>query len=254
MKTIACYKVVSDEQDVEVKADRTLDESRAEKILGEYDLVAIEEAVQLATESGGTCSLLTVGTKDSAASKVVKAALSRGADELYTVCDDLLTGLSPYQTASILAKAIQKIEGDLVVCGEGSGDMYAQQVGCLMGSILGYPTINAVSKIEICDESHILATRVLEKETEIVKLSLPAVVCVTSDAALPRIPQLKDILAAGKKPVHDLSIDDLGELCSSKVKTISTFAPESVERKGIIYEEVNEENIEKIASEIKLAF
>ena len=123
-----------------------------------------------------------------------------------------------------------------------------------MGSLLGYSTINAVSKIEICDDSHILATRVLEKETEVVKLSLPAVVCVTSDAALPRIPQLKDILAAGKKPVHGLSIDDLGGLCSSKVKTISTLAPESVERKGIIYEEANEENIEKIASEIKLAF
>lgn len=253
MKTIACYKVVSDEQDLEVKSDRTLDESHAEKILGEYDLVAIEEAVSLASETGGSCSLLTVGTTDAAGSKVVKAALSRGADDLYTVCDDSLQGLTSYQTAQILAKAVEQIQGDLVICGEGSGDMYAQQVGSMLGALLGYTTVNAASKVESCDDAHVLVTRSLDTETEVLKVALPAVISVTSDAALPRIPQLKDILAAGKKPVNKLSLEELGGIAVSKVSVVSTLAPENVERRGVIYEEASDENIAAVASEIKLA-
>lgn len=53
MKTIACYKVSPDNQDISVLPDRSISFDRAQNVLGEYDLVAIEEAVRLAEQTGG---------------------------------------------------------------------------------------------------------------------------------------------------------------------------------------------------------
>ncbi|MDI5454463.1 hypothetical protein MJM04_32555, partial [Salmonella enterica subsp. enterica serovar Cerro] len=39
----------------------------------------------------------------------------------------------PQQTASALAAAAQKSGFDLLICGDGSSDLYAQQVGLLVG-------------------------------------------------------------------------------------------------------------------------
>lgn len=52
MKTIACYKVSPDNQDISVLPDRSISFDRAQNVLGEYDLVAIEEAVRLAEQTG----------------------------------------------------------------------------------------------------------------------------------------------------------------------------------------------------------
>lgn len=252
MNVVACYKIVPDAQDIAVKADRTLDFDRAEHVIGEYDLVAIEEAAHIAEETGGKAVLLSAGGKELTDSKLIKAALSRGTEELYCVVDDALVGASSFQTASVLAQALEKIEFDLVICGEGSADLYAQQVGILLGSLLNVPVLNAVSKIEVKDNT-LVVERTLESEVETLQVSLPAVISVTSDINLPRIPQLKDILAAGKKPVTTWSLSDIGELPTSNIEVVSTLAPESIERKHVMYEDASDDNIEKLAIDIKAA-
>ena len=82
MKTIACYKVSPDNQDISVLPDHSISFDRAQNVLGEYDLVAIEEAVRLAEQTGGACTLLSVGDSKLEDSKLVKGALSRGAEDL----------------------------------------------------------------------------------------------------------------------------------------------------------------------------
>ena len=77
--------------------------------------------------------------------------------------------------------------------GEGSGDIYAQQVGLLVGELLQLPVINAVSNIQR-NGDRIVVERTLEDEVEVIELSLPAVLCVTSDINTPRIPSMKAIL------------------------------------------------------------
>ena len=73
--------------------------------------------------------------------------LSRGPDELIVVIDDQFEQALPQQTASALAAAAQKAGFDLILCGDGSSDLYAQQVGLLVGEILNIPAVNGVSKI-----------------------------------------------------------------------------------------------------------
>ena len=77
---------------------------------------------------------------------------------------------------------------------------------------------------------------------------------MTTDVNLPRIPQLKDILAAGKKPVTKWTLDEVGGLPESGVETLSVKAPESIERKQVVYEGCSDENIGELVSNIKASW
>lgn len=253
MNVVACYKAVPDAQDIEAMPDGSLDTGRAALVLGEYDLVAIEEAVQLAEATGGAAVLLSAGGEKLDDTKLTKAALSRGAGELYRVVDPALENADAFQTATVLAAALDKIDFDLVLCGEGSADSYAQQVGSLTGALLGLPVINAVSSIEAKGDV-LVVERALEHETEVLEVAPPAVISVTSDAVLPRIPQLKDILAAGKKPVTTWSLGEVAAIPVSPIETVSVKAPESADRKGIVYEGATDENIGELAANIRASW
>ncbi|MDI6993306.1 electron transfer flavoprotein, partial [Escherichia coli] len=68
--------------------------------------------------------------------------------------------------------------------------LYAQQVGLLVGEILQLPVINAVSAIQPQGNTLVIE-RTLEDDVEVIELSVPAVLCVTSDINVPRIPSMK---------------------------------------------------------------
>ncbi len=250
MNTVACYKITPDNQDVAVAPDGSIDLAHAAMVLGEYDLMAIEEAAKVAEATEGRAVLLTAGGEALGDTKLVKAALSRGASELYSVSDPALADADAFQTATVLAATLGKMEYDLVICGEGSADRYEQQVGSLLGSLLGLPVVNAVSSIEPRDGS-VVVERALENEVEVLEVALPAVVSVTTDINLPRIPQLKDILAAGKKPVTTWTLDEVGGLPSACVETVSVKAPGNVERKKVVYESGSAENVGELAANIR---
>jgi electron transfer flavoprotein alpha/beta subunit len=109
---------------------------------------------------------LSVGGKALDNAKLRKDALSRGPNALYLVRDDRLASSLPYDTARAIAAASQKIAFDLLICGEGSGDMYAQQTGLLVGAMLQLPAVNGVSKIEL-KEGFVTVERTLENEIEV---------------------------------------------------------------------------------------
>lgn len=246
---VTCYKLAPEEQDIIVKADRTLSFDRAEWKIGQYDLNAVEAAAQLAATAGGTVSALSIGGKQLENSKLRKNILSRGPKDLFMVVEDSLADADTHQTASVLAAAIKKMGNiDLVLCGEGSSDLYAQQVGPQLGQILGVTTLNAVSKITPQGDK-LVVERALEDEVEVLEISLPAVLSVTTDINQPRIPGMKDILEAGKKPMTQWSIADIsGENIDRPTRSISTLAPEQTDRKQIILE--GEEAVEKLVNYI----
>lgn len=252
MNIIACYKIVPEEQDIVVLQDRSLSFARAEWKIGQYDLNAIEAGMQIVETAGGQVAALSVGSQPLENSKLKKGVLSRGPEELYLAVDPKLADADTHLTAQALAAAIRKIGAcDLIICGEGSGDLYAQQVGAQLGELLNLPCINGISKITPQDNK-IMAERTLENEVEVLEIPLPAVLSVTTDINLPRIPSMKNILAAGKKPVTqwDLSALDL-EQAENKTQVLSTLAPEQVERKQLILEGESEEVIQKLFESIR---
>lgn len=252
MKIITCFKLVPEEQDIVVTPEYTLNFDNADAKISQFDLNAIEAASQLATDDDEIAAL-TVGGSLLQNSKVRKDVLSRGPHSLYLVQDAQLEHALPLDTAKALAAAAEKIGFDLLIFGEGSGDLYAQQVGLLVGEMLQLPVINAVSAIQRQGDSLIIE-RALEEEVEVVELSLPAVLCVTSDINVPRIPSMKAILGAGKKRyISGRRVISAGTKATPLAELIGVRVPPQTERKHIILDNDSPEAIAELAEHLKKA-
>ena len=231
MNIVVCYKIVPDEQDAVVQADRTLSFERAALKIGDYDLNAVEAGAQLASASGASLVSLTAGGDPVEDSKLKKAILARGPHENVAVKDASLPEAGSAVTARVLAAAVKQLDDvSLVLCGEGSADRYAQQVGVQLGELLGLPTVNAVSSIEL-DDGVAHVERTVGAVVERLDVPLPAVLSVVADMNTPRIPSMKDILGAGKKPSRVLSFEDVGfDGFDEAIDVVSTLAPEQRDR------------------------
>lgn len=211
LKAIACFKWVMDEADIKVDAkSRELILDRVGFKISDYDRNAIEEAVKLCEQHGGSVVGVTVAPPT--AKQCLKDALSRGLEKACFINDPSFANLEPSQTITLLATAIGKQEYDLIICGEGSSDLYAQQVGPGLAEKLGIPCATYVNKLTYQpDERRITAERKLEDGIEVVSIQLPALVTVLPDINTPRIPSLKQVLGAAKKPVENITLNDLGQ-------------------------------------------
>lgn len=253
MKIITCYKCVPDEQDIVINnADGSLDISKANVKISQYDLNAIEAACQLKQQIADVQVIaLSVGGKALTNAKGRKDVLSRGPDELLVVIDDQFEQALPQQTAAALAAAAQKSGFDLIVCGDGSADLYAQQVGLLVGEMLNIPAINGVSKIVALTDSALTVERELEDEIETLSIPLPAVVAVSTDINSPQIPSMKAILGAAKKPVQVWQPADIGLDAQDVYSVQQVAAPKQRERQRIVIEGDGEDQIAAFADHLR---
>ncbi|MGE5372312.1 MAG: electron transfer flavoprotein subunit beta/FixA family protein [Solirubrobacterales bacterium] len=228
---IACFKWVLDETYIRVSGGH-LSVDQAPFKMSEYDRNALEEAVRLKARHDGTVSGVTVGPPRSALG--VKDALSRGADRVYFAQSADYENLDPGQTARILAEVIGvRIDYDLILCGEGSSDLYARQVGPRLAQLLGIPCVTFVQRLSI-DGGVLTADRSLNHEIERVQVRLPALVTVLPDINTPRIPGLKETLGAAKKPVIQIASQDLAPMPEAMLSTIR-LVPTSMKRNCIKY-------------------
>lgn len=253
MDIIVCVKLTPDASDIEVRSDRSISLDRAEWSIGGFDLQAIEAAVQLVEQHGGKVTALSVGPGKINQSKLKKDILSRGPDELLLVVDEALAGADTALTAEVISTAIQQIGAyDLVLFGEGSADLYFQQVGVQVGERLGVPSLNAVSAIQI-ENRLAVVERSLEDEVEVLEAPLPAALSVTTDINQPRLPTMKEILKASKKTVTEKSLADLGLASAPKnaIETVSTRAPHQRQRKQVAISGTPEEAAKALVSHLK---
>ncbi|MBW3472884.1 putative electron transfer flavoprotein FixA [Proteus vulgaris] len=253
MNIITCYKSVPDEQDITINsADGSLDFSRANTKISQYDLNAIEAANQLKTQLDGIqITAMSVGGKALTNAKARKDVLSRGADDLVVVVDDQFEASLPYQTAVALAVAVTKKGYDLILCGDGSADLSSQQVSLLVGEILNIPAINGINKIVSLSNDSITVERELENEIETLTIPLPAVIAVSTDINTPQIPSMKAILGAAKKPVQQWSVTDLSLDVITARSEQKVAAPKQKVRQRIIIEGDGDDQIAELAEHLR---
>ena len=193
---------------------------------------------------------VTVGGADIDDSKLKKNVLARGVDELYMTADDACKGLDARATAVALAELVSKVgDFDVVLCGDGSADNYAQQVDVQLADALDLPVVTAVSAVSV-EGAVATCDRMLETQLQTVQVDLPAVISVVPDIALPRIPGMKDILAAGKKPS---SVNAASDVAAAVVDVVETKAPQQAERKMEMLDASVDGDLEKFAAALKAA-
>ncbi|EGY1150263.1 electron transfer flavoprotein FixA [Salmonella enterica subsp. enterica] len=249
MKILTCYKCVPDEQDIVINnEDGSLDTRKADAKISQYDLNAIEAACQLKKQAGDVVvTAMSVGGQALTNAKGRKDVLSRGPDDLIVVIDELFAQSLPQQTAA----AAQKAGFDLIICGDGSSDLYAQQVSLLLGETLHIPAINGVRNILSLSEDAFIVERELEDEIETLHIPLPAVVAVSTDINSPQIPSMKAILGAAKKPVQVWSAADIGFSAAADYSSQRVAAPKQRERQRIVIQGEGEEQIAAFAENLR---
>lgn len=207
--SIVCYKWVMDEQDIKVNPSTLeLATAGAKWKISEYDRNAVEAATAMQEQHGGTVHALSFGGENLKNS--LKDVLSRGADSVTWIADASAADADAAVTAKVLAAAIKKAGvPDLIFFGDGSADHYSQQVGARVAALLGLPHVGNAQSVQFAD-GKLVAERQLRDSIETVKVACPVVVSVLPAANTARIPSLKQILAAGKKPMTAMTTADLG--------------------------------------------
>jgi len=239
-KLLVCYKWVLNEQDIKIRPDDlSLDTSRAKGKISDFDRNAIEEASLIVEQQGGTVDALSYGT--AAVKQSVKDALSRGPSRLLWVGDPSAEDADAFVIANVLAAAIrQHGPYDLVLCGEGSSDMFYQQIPARLAALLELPCVSFVQKMTL-EGGTLLAQRYLGDCTEQVSVTGPAVVSVLSEINKPRIPSLKQVLGAAKKPSEEIPLASLGLGAGDLTPRAVRKSPKGflMNRKNVIFKETD---------------
>ena len=177
-----------------MKPDGTVNRAVLPSIFNPEDLNALEEALKIKENFGGTVTAITMGPPQ--AVKVLRECLYRGADDVILLSDRQFAGADTLATSYALSCAIKKTAGfDLVFCGRQAIDGDTAQVGPQIAEKLGINQLTGISRIVEISGNRITVRRALENGYEILSADLPVLLTVTSDANEPRPPSAKRVMA-----------------------------------------------------------
>ncbi len=171
---------------------------------------AVEAALRISEKLGKDdvqVEVLSVGPAQAAES--VRRGIAMGAQEATMVTDDRLVGADTTMTATVLAKLIEGGDYDLVVAGTMSSDGGSGVIAPMLGELLNWPALTNLTSLDV-DGDTVTATQAGDHATSTLRAQLPAVVAVSDEFADARFPNFKGLMAAKKKELTTLTLDDLG--------------------------------------------
>jgi electron transfer flavoprotein beta subunit len=215
MNILVCVKQVPDTE-TRFKLDGTqIVEEGIQYVVNPYDEYAIEEAILLQEDRGGTVTVISLGPER--AREAIMTALALGADEAIHLAAPEFQGGDAQATATALAAAIQKLEYDIIFCGRQSVDEDNGQVGILVAEMLDLPHVSIITKLEVAEDgSSARAEREVEGGKAVIETPLPAVFTAQKGLNEPRYPSFRGIRMARKKPQQLWSVEDV-DLDASQV-------------------------------------
>lgn len=200
-----------------------VDRSGDESVLNELDENALEAALTLVESAPGDAAdheVIVVTAGPPAAVDAVRKGLQFGATRGIHILDDAIAGSDVFGTAAVLAGAINYVAQsgpiDLVLTGMASLDGLTSMMPSLLAAKLDWAQVTLASELAIAD-GVINARRDLDHVIERVTAPLPAVVSVTDQSNEPRYPNFKAIMAARKKPIETLTLDQLPGVATDEV-------------------------------------
>jgi electron transfer flavoprotein beta subunit len=232
MKIIVCVKQVPDAKDVRLDPKtNTLSREGVQAIMNPYDRHALEEAVRLKEQYGGTVTVVSMGPPQ--AEEMLREAVSCGADEAVLVSDRAFAGADTWATTYTLSQAIKKIDDfDLILCGKQAIDGDTAQVGPGLAERLDIPFVAYVRKIHNCTGDTIRAERLMDDGYDLLEVGLPALFTVVKEINEPRIPSLKGKMKAKKIDIAKMTAADIEAdpeqlgLKGSTTQVVKVFSPE----------------------------
>jgi electron transfer flavoprotein beta subunit len=209
VKIAVCIKRVPDmEMRFSIAADgRSIAEAGLKFDISDFDGYAVEVALRL-VEQQSTGEVVVVSLGPDGVQETLRKALSMGANRAIHLRAETVPfdGLA---IARCLAAELGEGGYDLILFGRVATDTGNQSVGPMTAQLLGLPCVSAISKLDVA-AGRGTAQRLLEGATETFEFPLPALLTIDEGIARRRLPSLKGIMAAKKKPL-DVKPAQLGE-------------------------------------------
>lgn len=251
MEILVCVKRVPDTAENEIEVNSSGNDIERDDLVysvNEWDNYAVEEAIQIRDEHGGSVTVITVGDDES--EEVLRREMAMGADNGLLLCDDAFEGIDGKQTAILLKAAVEKGNYDLILTGA-QADGGAGQVGGMLAAMLDVPYASLVNKIEVAGDKLKVGREIEGGNQEMNEIALPCVLSIQTGINEPRYVGIRGIRKVASVEIPEMGASDLGvELGETKVKRQDYFVPDLGEGAEML-EGSDEEIIAKLIELLK---
>ena len=232
---------------VRVKSDNTgVETANVKMSMNPFDEIAVEEAVRM-KEAGTAEEIVAVSLGVQQCQETIRTALAMGADRgIHVKTDD---ELQPLAVAKLLKALVEKEAPDLVILGKQAIDDDSNQTGQMLAALLDWPQGTFASGIELSD-GKAKVVREVDGGLETIEISTPAVISTDLRLNEPRYASLPNIMKAKKKPIDELTTDELGVDVAPRLETLKVEEPAKREA-GVMVESVAE-LVDKLKNEAKV--
>lgn len=199
--------------------------------IGPHEECAVEEAVRLVGEHGGSVTVFAAGSTD--ATDQLRYAISMGAHAGVLAATEQH---DPQAIAAALTEAIRGTENehgrfDLILFGNESADAGNYQVGVRTAAALGRAVVGGIKGIELAAaDTSVRLRRDVSDGVEVYEAPLPAVVAVKEGLNLPRYPTIQGRLRAKKAPLRTIE----PAVAAGGLRTVGLRQPPENEQETVV--------------------
>lgn len=257
MNILVCIKQVPDTNKVEVDpVTGVLKRNGVESKMNPYDLYAIETALRIKEQQGGSITVVTMGPPQAAG--IIREAFAMGVDQGALISDRKFGGADVLATSYALSQGIRKLGTfDLILCGKQTTDGDTAQVGPEISEWLQIPCLSNVSKISEITNEALVAEMDMAHDIEIAKIKLPCLLAVDKDIFMPRLPSYVKKQQTRDKEILVLTLNDMEDkdeknygLNGSPTQVERIFPPQANSHREI-WKGCSEELTDKLVHKLK---
>lgn len=256
MDILVCVKRVPDTAENEFtlnSAGNDLDRGDLVYSVNEWDNYAVEEAIQIVDNVGGSVTVITVG--DSESEEVLRREMAMGANNGILLNDDAFEGSDGKGIAAILKAEISKGKYDLIFTGA-QADEGAGQIGGILAAMLDYPYASLVNKIEAGEGKLKIGREIEGGNQEMNEIELPCVLSIQTGINEPRYVGIRGIRKVASVEIPEKTAADIGLAADSvgtagaKIKKVDYYVPDMGEGAEML-EGSTDEIITKLIEKLK---
>ena len=208
MNILCLIKQVPDSLEVHMGSDLTLQRDFVAQVLNNADESAVELALQLRDQHGGTVTAMTMGP--ARAEGTLRELVARGVDHIALLTSPKCAGSDTLATARALAKTVEYLGPfDLILFGRRAADGETGQVGPMTAALLDIPCIaNCVSAH--LEGDTLCADQLTEDGNIHWQTKLPAAITMCDWSYALRLPTLMGLRKAKKADIRMLTPEEIG--------------------------------------------
>jgi len=209
--------------------------------LNPFDVHGLEEAIRIRESGQQVDEIVAVCMGPETAHRPLQKALALGADRAVLLTDPVLAGSDISGTAYALSAVLEAQNADLVILGQQAADADCYVMAAAVADHLRRPLVTQVASLSL-EGGTLRAKRQTEHGYDVIEAPLPAVVSVSDAINTPRLPSIKAIMGAKKKPLETLSAADAGVDAgqvgeSGAHSVVRSVAPPAAKSAGVTIED-----------------